>query len=81
MMVSVAVEIMLNRGWIYDDEGNEIGETNFVVTNKYLQGIFKECYADNYPSISDFLLTYTPEIEGQEIYSRALADGEVIEDF
>ncbi len=73
-------EIELNRAWIYDENREVIGETNFAIREEYLQRIFEEMFQDEYDTLSFFLDIYEPEDEGERIYQRAIADGELIQD-
>ena len=77
--IPVGFEHELNRAWIYDDEGETIGETNFVVPTFWLLQIWDEHYSE-YDSFDDFLDTYEPEIEGEYIYQKAIEDGVLKED-
>lgn len=74
-------EVELNRAWIYDDEDEDaIGETNFVVSEGFAKKVFEEKYADYYSDFEEFMDVYEPEEEGEYIYQRAIAEGELKED-
>lgn len=79
------VEYELNRKWIYDKEEETIGETNFVVSAKWLLEAFDSLNNDNkfickYEDLEDFLDTYELETDGELIYQKAIADGSLKED-
>ena len=79
------LEYELNREWIYDDEEDTIGETNFVVSAEWLKETFESLNNDNqltcrYNDLKDFLDTYEPEIDGELVYQKAIADGVLKED-
>ena len=78
--MEIRFEYELNREYIYDDEVEIIGETNFVVPAGWLMELFNKEYADRYDSLDDFLDVYEPEVEGEFIYQKAIADGVMIED-
>lgn len=79
--MEVSFETQLNRAWIYDKNGDEpVGETNFVIHTEYLNKVFKKLFSDKYKNLNDFLDVYEPETEGELIYQRAKADGEIIEE-
>ncbi len=73
-------EIELNRAWLYDENDEVIGETNFVLREEYLEKIFEEKYKEEYDTLDSFLESYEPEDIGEEIYQLAITDGELIED-
>jgi hypothetical protein len=73
-------EYELNRAWILDDEGEIIGETNYVVPASWINTIYASTYADQYESINEFLDAYQPEVEGEYIYQMAVRDGVLIVD-
>lgn len=77
----VKFEYELNREWIYDDEVEPIGETNFVVPAGWLTELFNKEYADRYDSLDEFLDVYEPEVDGEFIYQKAIEDKVIIEDF
>lgn len=74
------LEIEMNREWLYDEDDNNIGETNFIVTKKVAEDFYLENYKDKYEDFKDFLACYIPEEEGQELYSYALSSGNLIDD-
>ena len=78
--MKINVEYELNRTWILDEEGESIGETNFVVPGKWLKKLFDKHFADKYDSLDEFLDVYEPETEGEFIYQTAIKDGVLIED-
>ncbi len=71
-------DIELNRAWIYggDEDGEPIGEKNFVIDVDYLESIFDELFPEE-ESMDEFLETYEPETDGEKIYQRALQDGKI----
>lgn len=77
----INVEYELNREWIYDDEEEPIGETNFVVPAGWLMELFNREYADKHNSLDEFLDVYEPEIDGELIYKKAIEDGVLVGDF
>ena len=78
--MKIKVEYELNREWILDEEGEAIGETNFVVGGQWLKKLFDEHFANEYESLSEFLDVYEPETEGEFIYKTAIKDDVLIED-
>ena len=79
--MEIMFEYELNREYIYDDDVEVIGETNFVVPAGWLMELFNKEYADEYDSLDDFLDAYEPETDGEFIYKRAIEDNVLIEDF
>jgi hypothetical protein len=79
--MKIKFEYELNREWIYDDEEEPIGETNFVVSAGWLIDLFNKEYADKYNSLDEFLDVYEPETDGEFIYQKAIEDGVLVEDF
>lgn len=74
-------EYKLNRKWITDNIGENIGETNFVITEEFLLEHGKECpNYDDEENIENFLETYVPEEDGQYLYNLAKNTGSLIED-
>lgn len=78
--MKIEFEIELNKKWIYDNNGETIGETNFVVSYKWLHDLFNKYYAEKYESMEDFLDAYDPECEGEFIYTKAKEDNAIKED-
>lgn len=78
--MEIKVEIELNRAWIYDNVGEVIGETNFVVDGKWLRDLFDKYYWNEYSDFEEFLEVYEPEIEGEFIYQKAIENKALIED-
>lgn len=70
-------EIELNRAWVFNNEEECIGETNFVVKESYLKKILPQITDEDY---EDFLDVYEPETDGEKIYQIALSDNKIIED-
>ena len=78
-------EYELNRAWIYDEDENTIGETNFVVPGDWLEKIFDKLNSDGkfickYDHLEDFFDTYEPETDGELIYRQAIKDRVLKED-
>lgn len=78
--MSVVFEHELNRGWVCDEDGEVIGETNFVVPTSWLIGTFEKFNNENkfncrYDDFEEFEETYEPETDGELIYKKAVADG------
>ena len=74
------LELELNRKWLYDKEGNEIGETLFVVPCEWLTDVYNEYFKERYDSFEEFLNVYIPEEEGEFIYQKSIEDKVIIED-
>lgn len=79
-MITMKVEYELNRAWVYDEDNETIGETNFVVPVEWLINLFEMYYIDEYKYLEMFLDVYEPETEGEFIYQKAIEDGVLIED-
>ena len=73
-------EYELNRAWIYDEERNTIGETNFVVPADWLKELYDKEFSDKYTDFELFLEVYEPQIDGEFIYQKALEDNVLVED-
>lgn len=83
MMMNIEYE--LNRAWIYDDEEDTIGETNFVVSAEWFINTFNKLnnekkFTCEYENLEDFLDSYEPETDGELIYQCAIKDGMLKED-
>ena len=78
--MEINVEYELNRAWIMDEDGEPIGETNFVVPEEWLQKLYDENFADEYDSLDELVEVYEPEDVGEFIYQQAIKDGVLIED-
>ena len=78
------MEYELNREYIVDDEGEAIGETNFVVSASWLmdnlKNICPNVCLDTEQDIEDFLNWYEPEIDGEAIYQAAKRANEIVEE-
>ena len=79
--MEIRFEYELNRKYIYDDEVEVIGETNFVVPAGWLMELFDKVYANKYASLDELLDVYEPETEGEFIYQKAIKDDVLVEDF
>lgn len=79
--MEIRFEYELNRKYIYDDEVEAIGETNFVVPAEWLMELFDKEYANKYASLDELLDVYEPETEGESIYQKAIEDDVLVEDF
>lgn len=79
--MEIRFEYELNRKYIYDDETEVIGETNFVVPAGWLMELFNKVYTNKYESLDEFLDVYEPETEGEFIYQKAIKDDVLVEDF
>lgn len=77
---TVNVEIELNRAWIFDDQDETIGETNFIIPGEWLSRIYKIYFSTEYSTFEDFLEQYIPEEEGKIIYEKAIEDKVLIKD-
>nr|DAJ60416.1 MAG TPA: hypothetical protein [Caudoviricetes sp.] len=79
--MTIRKEYELNRKWVTDDIGENVGETNFVITEEFLLLHWKECpNYNNEENIEDFLETYVPEEDGQYLYDLVKDTGNLIED-
>ena len=83
--MKINFEYELNRAWINDKYGEPIGETNFVVSTKWLNEAFNELnnggkFIRKYDDFNDFIETYEPETDGELIYRKALVEGVLVED-
>lgn len=78
--MTINFEYELNREWIYDEEEEIIGETNFVVSADWLRELYNKKFADEHNSFEDFIDWYEPEVDGEFIYQNAIKDGVLIED-
>jgi hypothetical protein len=83
--MTINYEHELNREWIYDEDDETIGETNFVVPTKWLNETFDRLNNENkfvckYANFEDFEETYEPETDGELIYQEAIKDKTLIED-
>ena len=78
--MKINFEYELNRGWIIDEDGEIIGETNFVVPADWLVDLFCKTYSDKYDNFDVFEDTYEPETEGEFIYQEAIKDKVLMED-
>ena len=74
------LELELNRKWLYNEEGDEIGETLFVVPYKWLMSIYQEHFSERYISFEEFLNVYIPEEEGEFVYQKSIEDKTIIKD-
>lgn len=79
-MITLNFEYELNRGWIYDEDGEEIGEINFVVPSGWLADLYNKHFSKAYGDIDSLLTLYEPEEEGEFIYQKAIEDNVLIED-
>ena len=70
--MKVEFEYELNREWIYNDDEDVIGETNFVVPAEWLRELYENKYTEIYSSFDDFLDSYEPEVDGEFIYQEAI---------
>ena len=80
MNITFEFEHELNRGWIYDEDGEVIGEINFVVPTKWLCDLYDKHFSDVYGDIDSLLTLYEPEEEGEFIYQKAIEDNVLVED-
>lgn len=85
MSITIEFEYELNREWIYDEDEEIIGETNFVVPTKWLVEAFNELNNEDkfickYDDFEDFIETYEPETDGELLYQKAVADRVLKED-
>lgn len=79
--MGIEIEYELNRAWIYgENEDDIIGETNFIVPEKWLVKLYNDRFKDKYNSFDDFVNWYEPEIEGELIYRMAVYDDVLKED-
>lgn len=78
--MNINFEYELNRAWINDEDGEPIGETNFVVPTKWLVELYNKEFVNKYSDFEMFVDWYEPETDGEFIYNKAIADGVLIED-
>lgn len=78
--MKVEFEYELNREWIYDEDGEAIGEVNFVVPADWLRKLYDRRYVNEYNSFDDFINCYEPEVDGEFIYQEAIKDKALKED-
>ena len=75
-------EIVLNFGYIYNENGEEVGEKNFVVSAKWLfENIGKICpnvSLETEEDVEVFLDWYDPEVDGFAIFEKALCDNALV---
>lgn len=77
------VEYELNRAYIYNEDGEAIGETNFVVPADWFVQMFGETIWGELRtgiSIEEFFEEYVPEYDGEFVYQEAIKDGVLVED-
>lgn len=85
MAIIMECEYELNRAWIYDEDEDTIGETNFVVPANWLMETFSELNNEDkfickYDDFEDFIESYEPETDGELIYKQAIKDSALKED-
>lgn len=77
------VEFELNFGYICNEDGEAVGEKNFVVSAKWLfENIGKICpnvSLETEEDVMDFLNWYDPDDDGRAIFEAALVDDALIE--
>lgn len=83
--MTMNIEYELNRAWIYDDDEDTVGETNFVVSAEWLINTFNKLnnekkFTCEYEDLEDFLDSYEPEIDGELIYQCAIKERKLKED-
>ena len=78
-MLEINVEYELNYKWIIDEDGEIIGEANFVVPAEWLRELHDNKYADTYEYFDEFIEFYDPETDGKFIYQEAIKDNVLIE--
>lgn len=77
-MIYITIEYTLNKKYIYDEDGEVIGEENFTVPFDWLDNLYKEYFKDKYSSFEDFLKCYIPEEDGEFIYNKAVEEDVLI---
>lgn len=85
MSITTEFEHELNRGWIYDEDKDTIGETNFIVSTEWFVNTFNKLNNENkfvckYEDFEGFTDSYTPETDGELIYQCAIKEGALKED-
>lgn len=80
MAITFTFEHELNRGWIYDEDGEIMGEINFVVPTKWLGEVFDKYFSSVHNNIDVWLDTYVPEEDGEFIYQKAIEDNVLVKD-
>lgn len=76
--LKIEKEYELNRGWVYNDEEDPIGETNFVISEDNLKMIVNILFGPK--DFDNFLCVYIPEEDGEKIYSYAKENNMIKED-
>lgn len=82
-MLFMSMEYELNRKWLYNKDGDLIGEQNFVVSMCDVNDFINNNYiaTGEYENIDDFLNCYEPEVDGQKIYDFLKEKDLIIEEF
>lgn len=74
-------ELELNRGYMYDADGEPIAETIYVVSYFFANKIYNKYLKEKWKlSFEDFLDAYVPEEDGLFIYEKAKEQKALIED-
>ena len=79
IMLSISYEYELNRGWLYDENDEVIGETNFVVSAEFVEKMYSQRFRKMYETLEIFLEAYIPEEDGEYIYQKAKENEKLIE--
>lgn len=78
----MSIEFELNFGYIYNNDGEIVGEKNFVVSAEWLfeniGNICKNVVLETEQDINDFLNWYDPEEDGRAIFEEALCDDALV---
>lgn len=75
------IEITLNREWLHNEEGEEIGEVLFVVPESFVYENYKSCPTNNdCEDLDSFFEIYEPETDGLFLYNLAKEQGVIVED-
>jgi hypothetical protein len=74
-------ELELNRGYMYEADGEPIAETIYVVSYFFANKIYNKYLKEKWKlSFEDFLDAYVPEEDGLFIYEKAKEQKALIED-
>lgn len=83
MKINMTIELELNRAWVYNKDGEVIGETNFIVSGEFAKKAFQKLNSEHklvceYSDFEEFIETYEPETDGEALYQMALAENQLI---
>lgn len=91
--IKMNTEVAMNRLWLYDENGEIVGEVNFAISSEFAKKAYdayfdKQYFTDTdgntvkvFKSYEEFINVYTPEKEGNDMYLIALENDAIIEEF